>query len=584
MATKPEQATDQRPDRLRAGTGLSLSSVTVLAAGFGAMLLLMVLILAADLRSSYVETVKRHEAQALNATRALLQFSDGAFRQALRALRSVGVDPASSHIVLPPGIDTLADSLRRTNLASFGYQGIGVVNADGDLYMTSGGMVTPPASVRDRPYFQFHKENREPQFSISEPNLGRASGTWLIPVNYRLETPDGAFAGVISALVLPEYFENFMGTLGVDSATIFSSDGKVIARIPKGPQFIGQNIRRDGMLMSTVGSVPEGTFHAASSLDRIERIYGYKASESHPIFVTAAFDVDNALAEWRGELIRTIALIAVLAAVCLAVGLFAVGLVRRDAASTATARAARLEAENARKIAERADNAKSAFLAHMSHELRTPLNAILGFSEMIHGGLAGHTGARTQEYAGHITDSGQHLLGLIDDLLYLAPLDRSKETLVRDRIDIPATMDLAIERLGHEISRRQIRIVTNGAADDPVWLNRRALFQIFFNLLSNAIRHSPNGDRVVITFERTQAALQVTVAGNGSGMPSDLAARIGEPFLQDIDPTTANHMGAGIGLAVAKSLVERQDGTLTFKTGTGEGTCTIVRFLLHANP
>ncbi len=575
------------PDINRAGAAAerrpagAWTSVPLLAAGFGAVLLLMFAVIGTALHASYRDAVRRNEDAALNAARTLLQFTDVTLRQALRALRSVSVDPDSPTIVLPRDPAALHEELHRANLAALGFQGIGVVDAEGNFFMTSNGAVLPPADVRDRGYFTYHRDNADRGMSIGAPLLGRASGTWLIPISLRLEDREGRFAGVISALVEPNYFEAFMQTLGVDGATLFSSDGTVIARFPAGNRFVGQSIRRDGYLMSVVGDTREGTFHAVSSLDGIARIYGYRVSLAHPVFATAAYDSQAVLAGWREELYRTLALMLALSAIYIAFSAFAIRRVRRDAALTEQARAARAQAELAMREAEAANKAKGAFLAHMSHELRTPLNAILGFSEMVCGGLAGPVGPRANAYVGHINDSGQHLLSLIDDLLHLAPADGPRQPLAREETDLREAVEQAAARLADETARRRVRVRIGASTDGLLPLNRRAVNQIVANLLSNAVRHSPDGGRVDVSVRRDGAEVEIAIADEGPGMPAELAARVGEPFLVRDDPTTAT-VGIGIGLAVVKSLVDRLDGTFAVRAGETGGTIAIVRLPVPA--
>ncbi|MBL8831314.1 MAG: ATP-binding protein [Rhodospirillales bacterium] len=557
------------------------TSVPLLAAGFGAVLLLMFAVIGAGLHASYRDAIRRHEQAAHNAAHALLQFTDVTMRQARRALGSLSVDPRAPGIVLPHDADELLDVLRRANLASLGFQGIGVVDSAGRLFATSYGPVVPPADVRDRDYFVHHRDSADRGLRIGAPMVGRATGTRLIPISLRLEDAAGGFSGLVSVLVEPSYFESFMETLGVDGATLFSSDGTVIARVPAGDRFVGQSIRRDGYLMSVAGRTRDGTFRAVSSLDGIARLYGYRVSQDHPVFATAAFDEQVVLAAWREELYRTLALMVLLSAIYIAFSVFAIRRVRRDAALADEARAARAQAERAMRDAEAANRAKGAFLAHMSHELRTPLNAILGFSEMVRDGFAGPVGARANVYVGHINDSGQHLLSLIDDLLHLAPAEGPRQPLAREETDLHETVEQAVARLAEETARRRVRVRLAAKADGKLPLNRRALHQIVANLLSNAVRHSPDGGRVDVSVRRDGTQVEIAIADEGPGMPAELAARVGEPFLVHDDPTTAA-AGIGIGLAVVKSLVDRLDGTLAVRAGETGGTIAIVRLPVPA--
>ncbi|MFG1416372.1 HAMP domain-containing sensor histidine kinase [Xanthobacter sp. V0B-10] len=235
------------------------------------------------------------------------------------------------------------------------------------------------------------------------------------------------------------------------------------------------------------------------------------------------------------------------------------------------------EEARARADAEEANAAKSRFLAAMSHELRTPLNAILGFSEM----LATDTGApldeaRKAEYARIIHESGQHLLGLVNDILDLSRVEAGAYALEPEAIDMAELVAGCGEMVGLDAARKGVAVRTLVPPALPqVRADRRALRQIVLNLLSNAVKFTPEGGRVQLTARRREGRLSLRVRDTGPGMRPEDVARLGEPFFQTGE-VAQRARGSGLGLAVVKGLVKLHDGTFRVDSAPGRGTTVTV--------
>ncbi len=229
--------------------------------------------------------------------------------------------------------------------------------------------------------------------------------------------------------------------------------------------------------------------------------------------------------------------------------------------------------QEARDLAEAANRAKSEFLANMSHELRTPLNAILGFSEIIKRNLMQDDTGRYSEYAGHIHGSGQHLLGLIDEVLDLAKIEAGRQDLVIEPLDLSAVVDECLKVVRPLALRKSI--VTerrDSAAIVSCRGDRRALMQILMNLMSNAIKFTPAGGRIGVELSTEATGIRVAIIDTGPGIDPEMMTRLFEPF-QRGDPTIARGTeGTGLGLVISQRLAQLHGGRIDIDSRVGIGT------------
>ena len=240
-----------------------------------------------------------------------------------------------------------------------------------------------------------------------------------------------------------------------------------------------------------------------------------------------------------------------------------------------TLRDAAVELARLKNAAEEANRAKSAFLATMSHELRTPLTSIIGFSEIIRDQSFGPIGTPVYaEYAGDINESGIHLLDLINDILDIAKIESGKMVLSPVHIDT-RTVLTSIHRLVRQRALRQhLELSLCLPADIPLlWADERAVKQIVYNMLSNAIKFTPKTGKVVLAAEAAPGGgVKVLVTDTGIGIPSDELERVVRPFEQIENCYCRTSGGTGLGLPLIKGLVELHGGTLAIESTVGTGT------------
>ncbi len=239
-----------------------------------------------------------------------------------------------------------------------------------------------------------------------------------------------------------------------------------------------------------------------------------------------------------------------------------------------------LTLREAKTRAEEANRAKSEFLANMSHELRTPLNAILGFSEVIAGRLFGGQAIdRYADYASNINVSGRHLLSIIDDILDLSKIEAGYAELVENDVELDEVVQAARTLFGERFERSglELRIKIPGPTI-RLRADERKLTQTIVNLLSNALKFTPPGGNVTLAaVAEADGGLAISVSDTGIGIAPELIETALSPFGQIESTFSRQHHGTGLGLSLAKSLIELHGGTLALESVLGAGTVVTVR-------
>lgn len=240
---------------------------------------------------------------------------------------------------------------------------------------------------------------------------------------------------------------------------------------------------------------------------------------------------------------------------------------------------ARTEALNdARKRAERANEAKTQFLQNMSHELRTPLNAIIGFAQILREEMLGPLGnPKYRDYVRDILAAGNHLLALVGDLLEMASLSGEGRPFRMEPCSLGAVIDAVRVMAEPKADSTHVRLVMERPEPDLLVMgDHSSLVQILLNLVSNAVKFAPAGDGTVhVSISRSREGVIVEVVDNGPGIPPADLPHVFERFWRGSRADLSGG-GMGLGLAIAKSLAERHGGSLRIESVPGEGTRAIL--------
>jgi PAS domain S-box-containing protein len=231
------------------------------------------------------------------------------------------------------------------------------------------------------------------------------------------------------------------------------------------------------------------------------------------------------------------------------------------------------ELELSRREAERANQLKTEFLGNMSHELRSPLHTVIGFAELLAEEKEGALNNKQRRFVGHIKTDSLHLLNLINDLLDLSKIEAGRLELRYEVFSIDAVIAEAISSVQPRATAKSLEIGTDISITTPVCADRLRFKQILHNLLTNAIKFTPNGGRVRVDAAGRGHFAEISVRDTGIGIPEHQQQAVFDKFYQVRAGIQGGHEGTGLGLAITKRLVDQHGGSISLKSEPGSGTC-----------
>ena len=235
-----------------------------------------------------------------------------------------------------------------------------------------------------------------------------------------------------------------------------------------------------------------------------------------------------------------------------------------------------LAVEAALEVAEKASKAKTDFLSNMSHDIRTPMNAIIGITTLMKNEL--HQPEKLAEHLGKLETSGRLLLGIINDILDMSRIESGKTTLNIEKTNLPQQVSQLDSIIRQQASqRRQTFTVENHVQHENVLADPNRLNQVLMNILSNAVKYTPQGGHIRLDVEELShtehyAKYRFVVQDDGIGMSAVYQKTLFDPFTREEKSGTNRVQGTGLGMAITKSIVDLMGGTIHVENAPGKGS------------
>ncbi len=234
----------------------------------------------------------------------------------------------------------------------------------------------------------------------------------------------------------------------------------------------------------------------------------------------------------------------------------------------------------AKNDADMANRSKTEFLTNMSHELRTPLNAVIGFSQLIRDQAFGPNSDRYVNYAEDINNSGKLLLDLINDILDMSRIEAGRFLLGEETLSLEGAIQDCIRLVSPRATEGHVHLDFSHDASLPAILaDARSLKQILLNVLSNAVKFTPENGSVRITTTTSETgSLKIIIRDTGIGIPAEVLPSLFAPFRQGDSSISRRFGGTGLGLAISRKLIELHGGSIEIESETGRGTTVSLNF------
>ena len=233
-----------------------------------------------------------------------------------------------------------------------------------------------------------------------------------------------------------------------------------------------------------------------------------------------------------------------------------------------------IKAQN-EKILE-ADKVKNEFLANVSHELRTPLNAILGFAEILQNGLYGKLCEKQNEFVNEIRVSGLRLLGMINEILDISKIEAKAMKISRSRFSVDMMYTEVCNVLRPLAAKKNIRLIKEFEEDFEIFADYQKMQQVFYNLVSNAIKFTPENGEIVLDAVNHKKKVTLSVHDTGIGIDPKYHGKIFAKFVQLDSAYTKKESSTGLGLTITKELVELHGGKISVKSEVNNGSTFII--------
>ena len=546
------------------------------------VLITLGLIRAVDLSWRREEVLRTSARRATNLSSILAEYVRGTFSAGDASLRQLSLH--SQRVGGPPAPDAdWGPSLASARAGLRGVGSISVTDAEGVIRHS-----TQPAIVgqsrHDQYLFRKLSTDTTDSFVVDTPYLVNTEPKqYLIPVGRRLTTKAGAFDGIVAITFTPAALRGFFHTVDVGSGGavwVLHPDGFVLVREPSTSNPIGESSTANPIFKAALQPSEGGVFEGAVSEGGPVMLSAYRVTDTPPLIVAVSLDRAELLADWQRQAVGSALFFIILAATM--TGTLAILFRQMDASAAAQqelTRAREDESRHLKEANERLERAleieqaahretevaarlKDEFVMTVSHELRTPLTSIAGWVQILETGKL--DAQQTKAAIETIARSARAQARLIEDLLDVSRMISGKLRLDVRTMRIADVVRDAVATVRPAADAKALRL---DMVIDPdagtMTADPDRLQQVVWNLLSNAIKFTPVGGRVVVSVQRSDAAIDVVVRDSGAGIALDFLPHVFDRFRQGDAGTQRSHGGLGLGLAIVRHLVELHGGTVS---------------------
>ena len=384
----------------------------------------------------------------------------------------------------------------------------------------------------------------------------------------RYTNMDGTFGGVVAAIIPPNYFSNFYATIAFGEKQFMAielvtdNDRQVFLDMGPEPSKKSYEPLLDLIHKTSDMHIKETTIDVRLMETQGElAIIGSRKLNRFNVIVHVMLTEPDIFEKWDQERARDLGFLSLFIVFASILSFFAVAMARQMARAE--------ESENAAILASQA---KSEFLANMSHELRTPLNAIIGYSEMINSEYFGAINQKQKDRIHDINLCGTHLLQLINDILEFSKGEAGRLELSEEKVDISDVVSEAVRISNAKARSKQIYLTHSLESELPyVWADRRKIMQVLLNLLTNAIKFTPEKGSVQLSvYVDEHHALHMVVSDTGVGMREEDIPKALSVFGQV--HRAHDQEGTGLGLPLCKMYIELHGGKFLISSHVNQGT------------